>query len=129
MKKSTASAVIIRSNEPANERAALAARLREAREYVQLSQEEVAQILQIPRSAISLIEKGERKVDALELKQLAQLYQRSVESLTNAEAAPELPQDVAHLARTASKLKARDLEELTRFAQFLAARKQGETKQ
>lgn len=107
----------------------MAARLREAREYVQLSQEEVAQILQIPRSAISLIEKGERKVDALELKQLAQLYQRSVESLTNAEAAPELPQDVAHLARTASKLKARDLEELTRFAQFLAARKQGETKQ
>jgi DNA-binding XRE family transcriptional regulator len=46
--------------ESKNERAALAARLKEAREYVGLSQEEVAQILQIPRSAISLIEKGER---------------------------------------------------------------------
>lgn len=129
MKRSTVNTPIIKGETPANERAALAARLREAREYVQLSQEEVAQILQIPRSAISLIEKGDRKVDALELKQLARLYQRSVESLTGMEAPPELPQEVAHLARTASKLTSRDLEELTRFAQFLQARKQIDAEQ
>jgi transcriptional regulator with XRE-family HTH domain len=107
------------------ERAALAARLREAREYVQLSQEEVAQILQIPRSAISLIEKGERKVGAVELKQLAQLYQRTVEDLAAAEPPPELPLEIAHLARTASKLTSQDIEELTRFAQFLQGRTHG----
>lgn len=100
----------------------MASRLREAREYVQLSQEEVAQILQIPRSAISLIEKGERKVDALELKQLAQLYQRTVEDLAAAEAPPEIPQEITHLARAASKLTPQDLEELIRFAQFLQGR-------
>ena len=124
MKKSTHKSAPT-DTDATTERAALAARLREAREYVQLSQEEVAQILQIPRSAISLIEKGERKVDALELKQLAQLYQRPVEDLTAAEAPPELPQEIAHLARTASKLTARDVEELTRFAQFLQGRSRG----
>ena len=108
--------------EPTNERAALAARLREAREYVGLSQEEVAQILKVPRSAISLIEKGERKVDAIELKQLAQAYQRSVDYFTGAHREPELPKEVAHLARAASKLTGKDLEELTRFAQFLQSK-------
>jgi transcriptional regulator with XRE-family HTH domain len=102
----------------------LAARLKEAREYVGLSQEEVAQILQVPRSAISLMEKGERKVDALELKQLAQVYQRNVEYFTGAPDDPELPKEIAHLARTASKLTPKDLEELTLFAQFLHAKAQ-----
>jgi transcriptional regulator with XRE-family HTH domain len=129
MKRSTVNSAPSKVDTSASERAALAARLREAREYVQLSQEEVAQILQIPRSAISLIEKGERKVDALELKQLAQLYQRTVENLTGAEAPPELPEEVVHLARTASKLTSRDLEELTRFAQFLQGRNRGSTEQ
>jgi transcriptional regulator with XRE-family HTH domain len=106
------------------ERAAMAARLKEAREYVGLSQEEVAQILKIPRPAVSLIENGERKVDALELKRLAELYQRSVDYFTGS-TLPKASQQVQHLARlsrTASKLKPEDLEELTRFAQFLQAK-------
>ena len=112
------------ANESEAERMALAGKLREAREYVDLSQEEVAQILKVPRSAISLLERGERKVDALELKRLANLYQRSVDFFTGTSAEKELPQDVAHLARTASKLTAKDLVELTRFAQFLQSKNQ-----
>lgn len=103
------------------ERAAMAARLKEAREYIGLSQEEVAKILKIPRPAVSLIENGERKVDALELKKLAELYQRSVDYFAGLVQTEE-PKQVKHLARlskTASKLSQGDLEELTRFAKFL----------
>lgn len=114
--------------EPADDRAALAARLKEAREYVGLSQEEVADILDIPRSAVSLMEKGGRKVDALELKRLAEIYQRSVDFFTGSTPPPQIPSDVAHLARAASKLTSKDLEELTRFAQFLATKNQPDTR-
>ncbi len=45
----------------------LAERLREAREYLGLSQQFVAEHTSIPRVAISAIENGKRKVEALEL--------------------------------------------------------------
>lgn len=108
--------------EIANERRALAAKLKTAREYVGLSQEEVAEILRVPRSAVSLMEKGDRKVDALELKTLARVYQRNLHYFTGTEEPSALPEEVAHLARTASKLKPKDLEELTLFAQFLQSK-------
>jgi len=104
------------------ERTNLAAKLKAAREYLGLSQEEVAELLKVPRSAISLIEKGDRKVDALELKQLARIYQRNVHYFTSTTEASELPEQVAHLARTASTLKPKDLEELTLFAEFLQSK-------
>jgi transcriptional regulator with XRE-family HTH domain len=108
--------------ESTNERVALAAKLKAAREYVGLSQEEVAEILEVPRSAISLMEKGDRKVDALELKQLARVYGRNVHHFTGATEESEMPEEIAHLARTASKLKPKDVEELTLFAQFLQSK-------
>jgi transcriptional regulator with XRE-family HTH domain len=108
--------------ETANERIVLAAKLKAAREYVGLSQEEVAELLKVPRSAISLMEKGDRKVDALELKALARVYQRNLHYFTGTEEPSALPEEVAHLARTASKLKPKDLEELTLFAQFLQSK-------
>jgi len=97
--------------------------LRDAREYLELSQDEVAKKMNLPRTAISLIESGQRRVDALELKQFAQLYQRPVAYFTDEEpAASAMPESVAHLARTASKLSDKDREELTRFAEFLGTR-------
>lgn len=60
------------------DRQILGERLKEAREYVGLKQEDVAKKLGIPRSALSNIEAGSRKVDAIELAQLAKLYQRPV---------------------------------------------------
>jgi transcriptional regulator with XRE-family HTH domain len=108
-----------------SERVALGDRLREAREYVGFSQDEVAKKLNIPRSAISLMESGQRKVEALELRTLAQLYQRSVASLTGGEAKKDLPEYVAHLARAAAKLTDTDRAELRRFAEFLGSKGSG----
>ena len=107
------------------DRQLLATRLKEAREYLELSQDEVAKVLDLPRSAISLIETGQRKVDAIELKKLAAIYQRTIGYFTGEEGAPKpMPETVQHLARAASKLTDRDREELLRFAEFLQARGQ-----
>lgn len=56
----------------------LGARLRESREYLGLSQQMVADRTGIPRSAISDIERGLRKVDSLELKKFALVYSRPI---------------------------------------------------
>jgi len=109
----------------ASDRAALADRLREAREYLGFSQDDVAKVLNIPRSAVSLIETGQRRVEALELKSLAKIYQTSVGALTGEEPRPELPADVEHLARAAAKLTDTDRMELKRFADFLGSRRSG----
>jgi transcriptional regulator with XRE-family HTH domain len=102
----------------------LGTRLKEAREYLELSQDEVARILDIPRTAVSLMEAGQRKVDAIELKKLAEIYQRPIGYFTGEAGAaiPPVPESVQHLARTAAKLSDRDREELLQFAQFLQAR-------
>ena len=46
------------------DRQKLGARLREAREYLGLSQDDVAKYLNIPRTALSHIESGQRGVDS-----------------------------------------------------------------
>ncbi len=101
----------------------LASRLKEMREYLSLSQEEVAEMLKIPRSAISLIESGERKVDALELKKFAQIYQCPLDHFTGSpEEEAGKNREIAFLAKAAAKLGAQDREELLRFARFLTAK-------
>ena len=110
------------------DRKALGARLREAREYVGLSQDEVAKYLAIPRTALSHIETGQRRIDALELKKLAQLYKRPIGHFTGEERVDEeLPAYVARLTRAASGLSEQDRAELSRFAEFLRAKAQMES--
>ena len=46
------------------ERADIGARLKEAREYLGLSQQEVATSLNLPRTAVSMIESGQRGVES-----------------------------------------------------------------
>ncbi len=109
------------------DRRSLGARLREAREYLGLSQDEVAKYLDIPRTALSHIETGQRRIDVLELKKVAVLYKRPVAYLTGDDQSEEgLPEDVAHLARAAAGLSGSDREELSRFADYLRARAQSE---
>jgi transcriptional regulator with XRE-family HTH domain len=106
-------------------RKAMGERLRQAREYLGFSQEEVAKYLGISRSALSNIETGQRKVDALELKKLGGLYKRPVTNFTGeGEEDQAVGDEVAHLARKASELSAEDRAELGRFADFLRAKKQ-----
>jgi transcriptional regulator with XRE-family HTH domain len=104
-------------------------RLRQAREYVGLSQEEVATALGLPRPSITNIELGARKVEATELGKLAKLYRRTLEYLlTGVEPAPSGPEQLAFLARAVNGLSANDLEEVARFAEFLkqSVRNRGE---
>ncbi len=112
------------SNLGSTDRERLGNLLREAREYLKLSQDEVARFVAIPRSAISLIETGQRKVDALELQKFATIYRRPISFFAGktSESSADLPADVAHVARAAASLSPRDREELSRFAEFLRAR-------
>jgi transcriptional regulator with XRE-family HTH domain len=105
------------------DRKSLGVRLREAREYLGLSQDEVAKAVDLPRSAVSLIENGQRKIDALELKKFAELYQRPVGEFTgDVEATAPLQASVQYLARAAAKLTEADQAELIRFAEFLSTK-------
>lgn len=109
------------------DRTELGTRLRKSREYISLSQEEVATYLAIPRSALSNIESGRRRIDALELKRIAELYKQPVAYFTGeSQLESGLPEDIAHLARAAAGLSERDREELSRFAEYLRARADNE---
>jgi transcriptional regulator with XRE-family HTH domain len=107
---------------------AIGERLRNAREYLSLTQEEAAQAVSIPRSALSLIENGRRKVDAVELARFAKVYGQSIDALSGS-APAEIPDDVRHLARASKDLSEEDRAELLSFAAYLqarAAKKDGE---
>ena len=102
---------------------ALAKRLREAREYIGLSQESVAEHLGLSRPAVSSIERGTRKVSSFELKHLAELYRRSVTFFLDIgnETDDDWSTDsyTEALFRTAQRLDDADREQVLRFAEFL----------
>jgi len=106
---------------PDNEKERLQSRLKEAREYLGMSQAKVAEFLQIQRSAVSEIESGKRAISALELRQLVRLYQKPTSWFTD-EVFEGVPADVEFLARTATELSQTDRGELQKFAEFLKAK-------
>jgi transcriptional regulator with XRE-family HTH domain len=110
--------------EDETERKHLGEKLREARKYLGLKQEDVAAHLNLPRTALVDIESGQRRVEAIELTRLAKLYKQPVSYFTGEDAAAALPASVAHLARQAVALSDQDREELSRFAEYLRARSQ-----
>ncbi len=102
----------------------LALRLREAREFTNLSQQFVAEQTGIPRSAISDIERGTRRVESLELKRLAALYRMPVDYLLDNEPPAELAgaatdSTALALARTTGEMGADEKAQVLRFAMFL----------
>lgn len=103
-----------------NELKDVASRLREARESLGLTQEEVSTALGIPRTSVHAMEAGKRGVSALELRRLARLYRRRVEWLLGEDNEPVAATDGA-LYRATSELSAEDKEQVLRFAEFLAA--------
>ena len=76
----------------------------------------------MPRSAVSLIESGARRVKAEELSRLAELYQTTMESLTGHGPEAVEPESVRLLARATAELSPTDRDEVLRFAQFLRSR-------
>jgi transcriptional regulator with XRE-family HTH domain len=96
----------------------LGKRLRDARESLGLPQSTVADHLEIPRTAVSEIEAGRRKVTFLELKRLAALYRRPIGFFSDDEPVSEDDTTTA-LYRTTAELSSTDRQQVLRFAQFL----------
>lgn len=102
----------------AQEHELFGARLRQARELLQLTQAQVAEVLGIPRTSLVAIETGQRKVTGLELRRLARLYRRSVAWLLGEEANAD--EEAAALYRAAQGLTSEDRDQVLKFAEFLA---------
>ncbi|RJG11709.1 helix-turn-helix domain-containing protein [Massilia cavernae] len=105
-------------NEDAQQRVELGLRIRRAREYVGMSQDEVASALGLSRPAVTHIESGMRKVEALELSKLASLLGVTTEVLLSGNEAVE-NERVAFLARATQGLSESDLDQLYRFTEYL----------
>lgn len=58
-------------------------KLKQARLDADLKQSQVAKIINLPISAISLMEAGERKVDIFELFELSKIYQKDIQYFIN----------------------------------------------
>ena len=98
----------------------LSDRLKKTREYLNFSQQWVSERTGIPRTAISEIERGSRRVDSLELKKLARLYRYPVGYFLD-EDLDAIPAEhaLAGLPRQLTDLKMDDLNQVMKFAEFL----------
>jgi transcriptional regulator with XRE-family HTH domain len=103
--------------EPDPELIDLAQRIRTEREHLKLSQAQVADVLGIPRPAVSAIETGRRRVNSVELKKLGELFGASVDRLLGHET--EDDPTAVELFRTAKALTPEDRQQVLRFAEFL----------
>jgi transcriptional regulator with XRE-family HTH domain len=98
----------------------MGARLRQAREFLGVSQEAVAEALGVPRASVSAMESGRRKVSSLELRDLARLYKRPLDWFYDAESEPIAEDEtVSALFRATKNLNQEDKEQVLRFAEFL----------
>ena len=102
-----------------DEHEVIGSRLREAREFVGLLQDEAASALGIPRTSLSALEAGKRKVSGVELRRLARLYRRPVDWLLGEDGTSVAETDP--LFRATAQLSDQDKEQVLRFAEFLAA--------
>ena len=106
----------------------LASRLKQAREYLGLSQEYVAQQMKMPRPAISELEAGRRRVESIELQRLAALYSRPMSYFLRSEdpllvEAKGQIEIEAKLRNTTKHLPVDDIQEVLRFAEYLRHKK------
>jgi transcriptional regulator with XRE-family HTH domain len=110
----------IHANEGDEENASMGARLRQAREYLGLSQEAVAEALGVPRASVSAMESGRRKVSSLELRDLARLYKRPLDWFYGGGAEPIAEDETfSALFRATKNLNQEDKKQVLRFAEFL----------
>jgi transcriptional regulator with XRE-family HTH domain len=96
-------------------------RLREVREYLNLTQQFVSEKTGIARTAIAEIESGKRRVESTELKKLARLYRHPVAFFLGEDeqsTSPDAP-ILNALARATGELTEEDRREVLRYAQFL----------
>lgn len=99
-------------------RQGLAIRLKESRRHSGLSQDEAGAAIGLPRLAVTLIESGSRKVEAVELAKFSNLYGKDVEWLLF-DIIKKNREKVAALEDLTRGLSEDDLEHLERFVNFL----------
>ena len=92
----------------------LGGRLKKAREYLGLTQEDVANLMGISRIIITNIEAGTRKVSAEELSKFAKIYGWTMEELLEGERVESVPM----FARAFSELSEEDQEEIINLMKF-----------
>lgn len=97
-------------------------RLRESREYMGFSQADVAEVLGVSRPAVSAIEAGRRRVTGLELKVLANLFQRSYAYFVGDNVEVEADETMSAIYRASRNLSEHDKQELRQFAEYLRSR-------
>lgn len=102
----------------------IAERIRDAREYLELSVDELAEMLAMETSALGAIEAGKVPVTAGVLADISRCTGRGLEFFTGTVAANVAEQRTAFLARAAETLSDRDMGELQRFATYLRTRSQ-----
>jgi transcriptional regulator with XRE-family HTH domain len=102
-----------------DERQVVANRLREAREFLNFTQEDVAQALGYARTTVTAIEAGRRNVSTLELKRFSKLYNRSLDWLAGGDAPVDVTAAMRCFARF-DELSDSDQEQVRRFIEFLA---------
>ena len=103
---------------------ALGLRLKEARLYRGLSQDDIAGHIGVSRSALSRMEGGTRNVSAAELSRLAKLYKTTIDSLAGR--GSNGADSIGKLARATAALSDKDREEVRRFAEYLRDRSTSE---
>ena len=91
-------------------------RLRKLRKYMGLTQEQVAEILNVGRDAILRIEKGDRKIDLQELIRFSKLYNISMEELTTEEQATN--NSSIAFARGFNELSEKDKKEIISLIEY-----------
>lgn len=104
--------------------AALAERLRSEREYLGLSQDQVARVLDLPRAAVSAFETGRRKVSSVELARLAKLYGTTPDRLLGSDA--PVDERTTRLFRATKRLSDHDKDQVLRFVEFLSNAEAGQ---
>ncbi|WP_216325695.1 helix-turn-helix transcriptional regulator [Deinococcus aestuarii] len=99
----------------------LAERVKEARDYLGLSQEFVADRIGISRPAMSALETGKRKISSIELHKLARLLKKPLEYFFDDDEVLAGPQDetAQALYRASKGLSEQDKQQVLRFAEFL----------
>ena len=90
-------------------------KLKKAREYLNLTQEQVANILNVGRDAIIRIEKGIRKITADELSNFSKLYKISMDDILEDE---ELTFTSQAFARGFEELSQKDKKEIIDLIKF-----------
>lgn len=93
----------------------LGTRLKKAREYLELTQDDVAKLMKVTRVTITNIESGKRKVSAEELSKFSKIYGWTMEELMEGKKSKK---EVPMFARTFSELSKQDQDEIINLIKF-----------